>query len=89
MVGDMFLDPVMYVEPELLAFGISATGTVNEMSFRLADYKSLKAATVDPYIAMRDAYIQYRKKQIQDDASADATPKDQTKNGTSNQSRSQ
>ncbi len=70
MVGDMFLDPVMYVEPEWLAFGISAAGTVNEMSFRLADYKSLKAATVDPYVAMRDAYIQYRKKQIQGDASA-------------------
>jgi phospholipid-binding lipoprotein MlaA len=74
MVGDMFLDPVMYVEPEMLAFGISAVGTANEMSFRLGDYESLKAATVDPYVAMRDAYIQYRKKQIQDDASSDAQP---------------
>lgn len=64
MVGDMFLDPVRYVQPEAVSIGISATGTVNSASFSLGEYESLKAATVDPYIAMRDAYVQYRKKQI-------------------------
>jgi phospholipid-binding lipoprotein MlaA len=64
MVGDAFLDPVRYVEPEALSIGISAADTTNSMSFRLGEYESLKAATVDPYIAMRDAYLQYRKKQI-------------------------
>jgi len=72
MIGDMFLDPVRYVEPDAVSIGISATDTVNSMSFRLGDYESLKAATVDPYIAMRDAYLQYRRKQIQDDGSADS-----------------
>jgi phospholipid-binding lipoprotein MlaA len=65
MVGDAFLDPVRYVEPEALSIGISVTSTVNNGSFRLGEYESLKAATVDPYIAVRDAYVQYRKKQIQ------------------------
>ena len=64
MVGDAFLDPVRYVEPEAVSIGISATSTVNSMSFHLGEYESLKAATVDPYIAMREAYVQYRKKQI-------------------------
>jgi phospholipid-binding lipoprotein MlaA len=64
MVGDAFLDPVRYVPPEAVSIGIAATGTVNDTSFRLGEYESLKAATVDPYIAMRQAYLQYRKKQI-------------------------
>ncbi len=68
MVGDMFLDPVFYVEPEWLAISISAVSTANDMSFRLGEYDSLKAATVDPYVAIRDAYIQYRTKQIRDEA---------------------
>ena len=71
-VGDAFLDPVRYVEPEALSIGISATSTANDMSFRLGEYESLKAATVDPYIAMRDAYLQYRKRQIRgEDRSAE------------------
>lgn len=66
MVGDMFMDPVFYAEPEVLAISISAVSAANDMSFRLEEYDTLKAVTVDPYIAMRDAYIQYRKKQIED-----------------------
>jgi phospholipid-binding lipoprotein MlaA len=38
---------------------------VNSGSFHLGDYETLKSASVDPYIAMRETYIQYRKKQIQ------------------------
>ena len=64
MVGDEFLDPVRYVKPEAVSIGISATSTVNNSSFSLGEYESLKAATVDPYIAMREAYVQYRKRQI-------------------------
>jgi len=72
MIGDAFLDPVRYVEPEAVSIGISATSTVNSASFRLGEYESLKAATVDPYVAMREAYLQYRKKQIRDDALPDS-----------------
>ncbi len=67
MVGDAFLDPVRYVEPDAASIGISATDTVNAASFRLGEYESLKAATVDPYVAMRAAYVQYRARQIRDE----------------------
>jgi phospholipid-binding lipoprotein MlaA len=64
MVGDEFLNPVRYIPPEALSIAISATSTINSGSFHAGEYESLKAASVDPYIAMREAYLQYRNKQI-------------------------
>jgi phospholipid-binding lipoprotein MlaA len=32
---------------------------------RIGDYESLKDAAIDPYIALRDAYVQYRLKKIE------------------------
>jgi phospholipid-binding lipoprotein MlaA len=64
MVGDEFLNPVRYIPPEALSIGISATSTINSGSFHAGEYEALKSASVDPYIAMREAYIQYRNKQI-------------------------
>jgi phospholipid-binding lipoprotein MlaA len=66
MVGDGFMDPVRYVEPQAASIGLSVTDTVNGMSFYLGEYETLKAATLDPYIALREAYIQYRTAQIRD-----------------------
>jgi len=66
MVGDGFLNPVSYVEPVEAAIGISAEDYVNEGSFHIGEYEAFKSAAVDPYIAMRTAYIQYREKQIHD-----------------------
>jgi phospholipid-binding lipoprotein MlaA len=31
---------------------------------RIGDYESLKDAAIDPYVAFRDAYIQYRLKKV-------------------------
>jgi phospholipid-binding lipoprotein MlaA len=72
-LGDEFLNPVRYVDPQALSIGLSATNAVNSTSFRLGDYESLRTATVDPYVAMRDAYIQYRSGQIHDDGAAPPT----------------
>ncbi len=41
-----------------------AHDAVNTTSFHLGDYETLKSAAVDPYVAMRDAYRQYRQKKI-------------------------
>jgi phospholipid-binding lipoprotein MlaA len=65
MLGDLFLNPVFYVEPTETAIGISAVKTTNENSFHLGEYETFKAAALEPYVAMRQAYIQYRDKQIQ------------------------
>lgn len=65
-VGDSFLSPLTYVEPVELSMGLRAVGTVNATAFRIGDYEALKEAALDPYVALRDAYIQKRKKQVQE-----------------------
>lgn len=83
MIGDMFLNPVRYVKPTEASIGISVTDKVNDGSFHIGDYEAFKAAAIDPYVAMRNAYIQYRNKSIQDH-SADPnslTGQNQTESG--------
>jgi len=64
MVGDWFLDPASYVEPFEADVAVWAVENVNDTSFRIGDYESLKEAAIDPYIALRNAYIQNRKKKV-------------------------
>jgi phospholipid-binding lipoprotein MlaA len=66
MVGDMFLNPIFYVEHTETTIGISGTRFVNESSFHIGEYEAFKSESLDPYVAMRDIYIQYRNKQIQE-----------------------
>jgi len=60
MVGDFLLDPVWYVEPWTASTGITAGRKVGDASYRIGDYEALKDAAIDPYEAVRDAYLQYR-----------------------------
>jgi phospholipid-binding lipoprotein MlaA len=62
--GDFFLDPVSYVEPTEASLGIRAFDTVNTTSFRIGDYESLKKSAIDPYTALRDVYLQFRKNEV-------------------------
>ncbi len=64
LVGDFFLNPVFYVEPMEAAVGIKAYEIVNETSFKIGDYESLKKAAINPYDALRDVYIQHRKSKV-------------------------
>jgi len=66
LAGDYFLTPVNYVDPWELSAGIKFYDTINSLSFRLGDYESLKAAAVEPYVAIRNAYIQNREKKIKE-----------------------
>ncbi len=66
MVGDLFLNPVFYVKPAEDSISISAGEFVNESSFRIGEYEAFKSMDLDPYVAMRESYIQYRNKQIQE-----------------------
>jgi len=65
-VGDQFLNPVRYVEPWEVSIGISGTKAINEGSFHIGEYETFKSSAIDPYVAMRQAYIQYRTKQIKE-----------------------
>jgi len=66
MAGDWFLNPVTYVEPAEASLGASVYDKVNSLSFRIGDYEALKDAALDPYEAFRDAYIQYRRKKVEE-----------------------
>jgi phospholipid-binding lipoprotein MlaA len=65
-LGDWFLNPVSYVEPTEASYGITAVRYTNSSSIRLGEYESFKSMTIEPYIAMRRTYAQYRAKQIQE-----------------------
>ncbi|HEY5998327.1 MAG TPA: VacJ family lipoprotein [bacterium] len=60
LVGDFLLDPTTYVQPRTAATGIYVYREVNTTTFRIGDYEAVKEAAIDPYIAIRQAYIQHR-----------------------------
>ncbi|MCG6980563.1 MAG: VacJ family lipoprotein [Deltaproteobacteria bacterium] len=63
--GDSFLDPVTwYVQPMLLSWGVKGYKKFNEVSLTLGDYEALKEAAIDPYVAIRNAYVQYRNAKV-------------------------
>jgi len=66
LIGGQLLNPVHYVEPTEVSLAISAGKIANENTFTIGRYESFKSAAVDPYTAMRQAYIQYRNKQVKD-----------------------
>jgi phospholipid-binding lipoprotein MlaA len=66
LLGDQFLNPVRYVEPQEVEIGISAAKFTNAGSFEIGRYEDFKAQAFEPYVAMREAYVQYRDKQIKE-----------------------
>lgn len=64
IVGDYFLYPVSYIYPWYAWLGVWGHEKINTTSLRIGDYEALKDAAIDPYVAFRDAYIQYRLKKV-------------------------
>jgi phospholipid-binding lipoprotein MlaA len=66
-VGDRYLSPVTWTV-ETLGDGVAiyAGRSLNDVSFRIGDYETLKSASLDPYAAFRDGYIQYRNSKIEE-----------------------
>ena len=65
--GDGFLDPITwYVNPMLLSWGVKGYKKFNEVSLTLGDYEALKEAAIDPYVAIRNAYVQYRNAKVKE-----------------------
>jgi phospholipid-binding lipoprotein MlaA len=65
--GDYFLSPLIQLAPDAeVYFAIRAGITVNNTSLRIGDYEDLKESALDPYVAVRNAYIQYRRKEIKE-----------------------
>ena len=64
IAGDSFLYPVSYINPWYDWLIVWSYEKVNYASLRIGDYESFQGAAIDPYISMRDAYIQYRVKEV-------------------------
>lgn len=62
--GDVFLNPLFYLTPNELAWGLTGLDVVNETSYRIGDYETIKSTYMDPYVMIRDLYITHRKKKI-------------------------
>jgi phospholipid-binding lipoprotein MlaA len=64
LVVDAFLAPASYLSPWYVGAGTRGYDMVNDTSLKIGDYESLKGAAIDPYVAIRDAYVQYRLKKV-------------------------
>ena len=63
--GNYYLDPVAWVSVDFGEWVVIRGGElVNTTSLSLGEYEALKKAALDPYVAMRDAYYQYRQNKI-------------------------
>lgn len=60
IAGDYYLYPVSYIYPWYAWLGVRAYEEINDTSLRIGDYEALQNAAIDPYVAFRDAYAQYR-----------------------------
>jgi len=66
---DAALNPQTYLAYYFVVYSYANTGgwileKINEASLTLGEYESLKKAALDPYIAVREAYFQYRQNKI-------------------------
>jgi len=70
-IDTFFLDPVNWLKYDEFGgyswrttIAITAYDKFNNLSFQIEDIDALKKATLDPYVAIRDAYVQHRNKLI-------------------------
>lgn len=76
LIGDSFLDPLhyLYLSDTEAGLAVYAAREVNYTSLVIGDYEALVEAAFDPYIALRDAYIQYREDMIKDRSAQAKSP---------------
>ncbi|MBL7205483.1 MAG: VacJ family lipoprotein [Desulfobacteraceae bacterium] len=58
--GGLFINPLNYAVEFWPNVGVRGYDILNKTSLRIGDYEAMKEAALDPYVAMRDAYYQYR-----------------------------
>jgi len=75
-IGDFFSDPFVYVNPTTdigitkinsnIHSGINTTDRLNETSLSLGTYEEFKESAIDPYVSMRSAFFEMRRKKIKE-----------------------
>ena len=66
LVGDAFLDPLSYLPTAEESVGARVFRSESDLSFRFEAYDELVGGAVDPYLAVRDAYLQNREKRVKE-----------------------
>jgi phospholipid-binding lipoprotein MlaA len=66
VAGDTFLDPLTYLLAPGAAIGARFARSQTDLSFRIGEYEQLTGAAVDPYVAVREAYLQHRAKRLKE-----------------------
>ncbi len=62
--ADSFMYPPNYYMNTWESMGRTAYRKINDVSLRLGEYENFKETAIDPYVSIRQAYYQYRLKQI-------------------------
>ncbi|MEA3347545.1 MAG: VacJ family lipoprotein [Pseudomonadota bacterium] len=64
LAGDTLASPLFYVTRGdlLAALAVKGSNAINRTSFKLGEYEKLISGSLDPYIAVRDAYVQHQRK---------------------------
>ncbi|MCX7123754.1 MAG: VacJ family lipoprotein [Gammaproteobacteria bacterium] len=80
LVPDYLMSPMTYVQTGAWRWAIWGTYGLKVNSEAMPQYKILKQTAVDPYVAMRDAYLQNRQFVIQQIKNDGLTPEVDTSN---------
>ena len=64
--GDYFLKPLSYVDPWELEVTLKGVEYTNSASGSIEQYDTVKKEALEPYIAIREGFLQYRRRQIQE-----------------------
>lgn len=63
-IGDAFTEPPFYLQPWEASAGTSLMFRFNDLDDVLPSYEDLRSIAVDPYLAMREAYVALRRAQV-------------------------
>lgn len=69
MAGDYFSNLISYLDPWYAWLTVRVYQAMNDTSLAIGNYEAIKEAAIDPYLAVRDAYIQYRQKKVEEKGS--------------------
>ena len=64
LIGNQVLYPLSFLNIWYTSFITKPVEVINATSLRIGDYETLVGAAIDPYLAIRNAYIQYRMKDV-------------------------
>jgi phospholipid-binding lipoprotein MlaA len=64
LAGDFFMNPVIYLKSEETKTILGAVSTLDGMGDSLDAYDAMRKNAIEPYVAVRDAYIQFRRNKI-------------------------